>query len=236
MFFLGGLRSRSSDQRTFSGSLWTSACSECNKCAQVERSGCGLQPSHFNARVVQRGPPCQPGVVGTRPCHKDLHLQHAQGSTASRQHSPRRLYTQAYYGTHGKPHFANLKKYSHERSSIILKFTLTYKYYEYNITDMLISLTVQGVRVFAVEWTLHILVTGSSDGRLRVWNPYVPEAALVVLPPSPAPPAAILICPHRRVIITCDADAVSSSGITFSCESSMSDVMIHVCYCTRIPH
>lgn len=68
--------------------------------------------------------------------------------------------------------------------------------------------------MFAVEWSLHILVTGSSDGRLRVWNPYVPEAALAVLPPSPAPPAAILICPRRRVIITCDADAVSSS-LTF---------------------
>ncbi|XP_063861333.1 uncharacterized protein LOC135101369 isoform X1 [Scylla paramamosain] len=66
----------------------------------------------------------------------------------------------------------------------------------------------KGVRVFAVEWTLHILVTGSSDGRLRVWNPYVPEAALAVLPPSPAPPAAILICPLRRVIITCDADVI----------------------------
>ncbi|KAG0710375.1 WD repeat-containing protein on Y chromosome [Chionoecetes opilio] len=66
----------------------------------------------------------------------------------------------------------------------------------------------RGVRVFAVQWTLHILVTGSSDGRLRVWNPYVPEAALAVLPPSPAPPAAILICPLRRVIITCDADAI----------------------------
>lgn len=73
--------------------------------------------------------------------------------------------------------------------------------------------TIQGVRVFAVEWTLHILVTGSSDGRLRVWNPYVPEAALSVLPPSPAPPAAILICQRRRVIITCDADAVSFSVI-----------------------
>ncbi|MPC13699.1 WD repeat-containing protein on Y chromosome [Portunus trituberculatus] len=66
----------------------------------------------------------------------------------------------------------------------------------------------KGVRVFAVEWTLHILVTGSSDGRLRVWNPYVPEAALAVLPPSPAPSAAILICPIRRVIITCDTDAI----------------------------
>ncbi|XP_042206404.1 uncharacterized protein LOC121855494 [Homarus americanus] len=67
----------------------------------------------------------------------------------------------------------------------------------------------QGVRVVAVEWTLHVLVTGSSDGRLRVWNPYVPEAALTALPPAPGqPPTDLLLCPRRRVIISCDADAV----------------------------
>lgn len=82
--------------------------------------------------------------------------------------------------------------------------------------------------MFAVEWALHILVTGSSDGRLRVWNPYVPEVALAVLPPSPAPPAAILICPLRRVIITCDADAVSFfiSHSLSTLKNSISNAMI----------
>ncbi|KAK7069304.1 hypothetical protein SK128_012744 [Halocaridina rubra] len=68
----------------------------------------------------------------------------------------------------------------------------------------------KGVRVFAAEWYLHVIVTGSSDGRLRVWNPYVPEAPLAVLPPSPsrAPPAAVLIWSLKRTILTCDTDAV----------------------------
>ncbi|XP_068217098.1 uncharacterized protein [Palaemon carinicauda] len=68
----------------------------------------------------------------------------------------------------------------------------------------------KGVRAFATEWQLHIVVTGSSDGRLRVWNPYLPAAPLSVLPPSPnrAPPAAVLIWSQKRVIITCDADCV----------------------------
>lgn len=74
------------------------------------------------------------------------------------------------------------------------------------------------MRVFAVEWALHLLVTGSSDGQLRVWNPYVPEAPLSVLPAAPAraPPADILIWTPRRAIVTCDADAVggrSGSGM-----------------------
>nr|XP_053651690.1 uncharacterized protein LOC128701793 [Cherax quadricarinatus] len=74
----------------------------------------------------------------------------------------------------------------------------------------------RGVRVFAVEWSLHVLVTGSMDGRLRLWNPYVPEAALTALPPAPgrAPPADLLISPHRRVIISCDADAVSTHFVS----------------------
>ncbi|XP_066950686.1 uncharacterized protein [Macrobrachium rosenbergii] len=68
----------------------------------------------------------------------------------------------------------------------------------------------KGVRSFAAEWQLHIVVTGSSDGRLRVWNPYLPAAPLSVLPPSPsrAPPAAVLIWSPKRIIITCDADSV----------------------------
>ncbi|XP_045623251.1 uncharacterized protein [Procambarus clarkii] len=68
----------------------------------------------------------------------------------------------------------------------------------------------RGVRVMAVEWSLHVLVTGSMDGRLRVWNPYVPEAALALLPPAPgrAPPTDLLVCSRRRAIIACDADAV----------------------------
>ncbi|KAK3889289.1 hypothetical protein Pcinc_006710 [Petrolisthes cinctipes] len=66
----------------------------------------------------------------------------------------------------------------------------------------------RGVRVFAVEWSLHVLVTGSSDGRVRVWNPYVPDAPLALLPPAPAPPAAITIYSPRQVIITLDTDNV----------------------------
>ncbi|XP_076066960.1 cilia- and flagella-associated protein 337-like [Oratosquilla oratoria] len=66
----------------------------------------------------------------------------------------------------------------------------------------------KGVCTFALDWGLHVLVTGSRDGSVRLWNPYVPSAPLAVLTDHDANVVHVLISASSNAVLALAADKV----------------------------
>ena len=63
----------------------------------------------------------------------------------------------------------------------------------------------------SVDWNLHVIATSNSDGRVRLWSPFVVEAPLSEIPQSlsHATPVQLVLSSVRSVLIVLHADTVS---------------------------
>lgn len=68
--------------------------------------------------------------------------------------------------------------------------------------------TLQGIGCFAFEEEAHVLVTGSPDGTVRVWNPFVPARPAVVFSGHRAGVTALVLQNKGQTIYSLARDRV----------------------------